>query len=155
MPQYSARAPAKLGSAVFEIETARPSTSLGELACGQPSVSGMPFVRSVGHDRISPRPQHRRRSRRTGTHTAGRMHAACAPSQTNFCRIIDGIGLHRDRSRCRHVNMLGLIGFLLIIWLIFVVLGFVVKGLLWLAIIGIILFVATAAWGWIKRQANT
>ncbi|WP_424809445.1 hypothetical protein [Rhodococcus sp. 27YEA15] len=51
--------------------------------------------------------------------------------------------------------MLGLIGFLLIIWLIFVVLGFVVKGLLWLAIIGIILFVATAAWGWIKRQANT
>ncbi|MFJ7622202.1 hypothetical protein [Rhodococcus qingshengii] len=51
--------------------------------------------------------------------------------------------------------MLGLIGFLLILWLVFVVVGFVAKGLLWLAIIGIILFVATAVWGWIKRNAST
>ncbi|MGK2240031.1 MAG: hypothetical protein ACI9JD_002584 [Rhodococcus sp. (in: high G+C Gram-positive bacteria)] len=59
------------------------------------------------------------------------------------------------RSRCTDVEMLGLIGFLLILWLVFVVVGFVAKGLLWLAIIGIILFVATAVWGWIKRNAST
>ncbi|EME17599.1 hypothetical protein [Rhodococcus qingshengii] len=51
--------------------------------------------------------------------------------------------------------MLGLIVFLLALWLVFVVVGFVAKGLLWLAIIGIVLFVATAAWGWIKRNAST
>lgn len=49
--------------------------------------------------------------------------------------------------------MLALIGFLLIVWLVFVVLGFAVKGLLWLAIIGVVLFVATAMWGWLKRKA--
>jgi LPXTG-motif cell wall-anchored protein len=30
----------------------------------------------------------------------------------------------------------------------------VVKGLLWLAFIGLVLFVATAVWGWLKRRAN-
>jgi uncharacterized membrane protein len=59
------------------------------------------------------------------------------------------------RSRCTNVEMLGLIGFLLVLWLVFVVVGFVAKGLLWLAIIGIVLFVATAVWGWIKRNAST
>lgn len=59
------------------------------------------------------------------------------------------------RSRCTDVEMLGLIGFLLVLWLVFVVVGFVAKGLLWLAIIGIVLFVATAVWGWIKRNAST
>ncbi|MGW8592892.1 hypothetical protein ACWGLC_14430 [Dietzia sp. NPDC055877] len=48
--------------------------------------------------------------------------------------------------------MLRLIGILLIVWLAFAIVGFVVKGLLWLAIIGIVLFVATAAWGWVKRD---
>ena len=43
--------------------------------------------------------------------------------------------------------MLGIVGFLLVIWLVFVVLGFVVKGLLWLAIIGIVLFLVTGAFG--------
>ncbi|MFJ6262877.1 hypothetical protein [Rhodococcus erythropolis] len=50
--------------------------------------------------------------------------------------------------------MLSLIGFLLVLWLVFVVVGFVAKGLLWLAIIGIVLFVATAVWGWVKRNAS-
>lgn len=59
------------------------------------------------------------------------------------------------RSLCTDVEMLGLIGFLLVLWLVFVVVGFVAKGLLWLAIIGIVLFVATAVWGWIKRNAST
>ncbi len=49
---------------------------------------------------------------------------------------------------------MGLIITLLIIWLVLSILGFVVKGLIWLAIIGLVLFVATAAWGWVKRKAN-
>ncbi|MDQ0756131.1 hypothetical protein [Arthrobacter sp. B3I4] len=47
---------------------------------------------------------------------------------------------------------MGLIVALLVIWLILSILGFVVKGLLWLAIIGLVLFVATAVWGWVKRR---
>jgi hypothetical protein len=42
---------------------------------------------------------------------------------------------------------------LLIVWLVLAVLGFVIKGLVWLAIIGIVLFVATAIWGWIRRAS--
>ena len=49
---------------------------------------------------------------------------------------------------------MGLIVALLVIWLILSILGFVVKGLLWLAIVGLILLVATAAWGWVKRKAK-
>lgn len=49
---------------------------------------------------------------------------------------------------------MGIIITLLIIWLILSILGFVLEGLLWLALIGLILFVATAVWGWFKRKAN-
>jgi LPXTG-motif cell wall-anchored protein len=50
---------------------------------------------------------------------------------------------------------MGLIITLLIIWLVLSILGFVLEGLLWLAVIGLVLFVATAAWGWVKRKART
>lgn len=63
--------------------------------------------------------------------------------------------MRRPRFQCTDVEMLSLIGFLLVLWLVFVVVGFVAKGLLWLAIIGIVLFVATAVWGWVKRNAST
>lgn len=43
---------------------------------------------------------------------------------------------------------------LLVIWLVLSIVGFAVKGLIWLAIIGLVLFVATGVWGWIKRKAN-
>lgn len=43
---------------------------------------------------------------------------------------------------------------LLVIWLVFVVVGFVVKSLLWLAIVGIVLFLGTAAYGAIKRRSS-
>ena len=49
---------------------------------------------------------------------------------------------------------MGIIITLLVIWLVLSILGFVVKGLLWLAFIGLILFLATAVWGWLKRKAN-
>lgn len=49
--------------------------------------------------------------------------------------------------------MLALILVALIIFLVLGVLGFVIKGLVWLAIIGIVLFIATAAFGAVKRSA--
>jgi hypothetical protein len=48
---------------------------------------------------------------------------------------------------------MGLIITLLIIWLVLSILGFAIKGLVWLAVIGLVLFVATAVWGWVKRRA--
>ena len=48
--------------------------------------------------------------------------------------------------------MLGLIALLLIVWLVLAVLGFVVKGLFWLAIIGIILFLITGIVGLVRRN---
>lgn len=49
--------------------------------------------------------------------------------------------------------MLVLIIVLLILWLIAAVIGFAFEGLLWLAIIGIVLFVGTALIGLIRRRA--
>jgi hypothetical protein len=44
---------------------------------------------------------------------------------------------------------------LLTLWLILAVVGFALKGLLWLAIIGIVLFVGTVVFGAIRRSGNT
>ena len=49
--------------------------------------------------------------------------------------------------------MIQIIGVLLVIWLVLAVLGFVIKGLLWLAVVAAVLFVATAAIGWVRRNA--
>ncbi|QUQ70243.1 hypothetical protein [Kutzneria sp. CA-103260] len=49
----------------------------------------------------------------------------------------------------------GIIAVLLIVWLAITVLGAVLKGLFWLAIIGGLLFVATAAYGAIKNRSRT
>ena len=48
--------------------------------------------------------------------------------------------------------MLALIVILLIIWLVVAILGSVVKGLFWLTIVGAVLFLGTAAYGWVKRE---
>jgi hypothetical protein len=48
--------------------------------------------------------------------------------------------------------VLGFIALLLIIWLAFIVIGAVVHTLFWLAVIGVVLFLATAAFGWIRRR---
>jgi len=47
-----------------------------------------------------------------------------------------------------------IIAILLIIWLAVSILGFVLEGLFWLAIIGIVLFVATALVGAIRSRIN-
>jgi LPXTG-motif cell wall-anchored protein len=49
--------------------------------------------------------------------------------------------------------MIGLIVFLLILWVVLSIVGFTIKGLFWLAIIGIVLFLATAVFGWFRRKS--
>ena len=48
--------------------------------------------------------------------------------------------------------MLRFLGILLVIWLVITVVGAVVKGLFWLAVLGLLFFAATAAIGWAKRD---
>jgi hypothetical protein len=47
-----------------------------------------------------------------------------------------------------------LIGILLAVWLVVTVVGWLVKGLFWLAVVGLLLFVATAVLGWGKRDSR-
>jgi hypothetical protein len=54
---------------------------------------------------------------------------------------------------CSEDSVAVLIIVLLVIWLIAAVIGFAFEGLLWLAIIAIILFVGTAAIGFVRRNA--
>jgi hypothetical protein len=51
------------------------------------------------------------------------------------------------------VVMIGLIIALLVVWAILAIVGFTVKGLVWLAILGIILFAGTAAFGGFRRRS--
>jgi hypothetical protein len=47
-----------------------------------------------------------------------------------------------------------LIGILLVVWLVLTVIGAVVKGLFWLAVVGALFFAATTAIGWAKRNGQ-
>ena len=51
--------------------------------------------------------------------------------------------------------MIGIVIFLLLLWLVLSVVGFVVEGLLWLALIGILLFVVTGIFGWFRRGSRS
>jgi hypothetical protein len=48
---------------------------------------------------------------------------------------------------------MGILVALLVIWAVVAVLGIVIKGLFWLIIVGAVLFVATAAVGFVKRKS--
>lgn len=50
--------------------------------------------------------------------------------------------------------MLGFIALLLVVWLVLAIVGALVEGLFWLLVIGVVLFVATAAYGWVKRTTG-
>jgi hypothetical protein len=52
------------------------------------------------------------------------------------------------------VPVLRFLGLLLVVWLVITVVGAVVEGLFWLAVIGVLFFVATAALGWNKRETK-
>ncbi|MGH7867893.1 MAG: hypothetical protein ACREP9_09775 [Candidatus Dormibacteraceae bacterium] len=49
---------------------------------------------------------------------------------------------------------MGLIITLLVVWVGFVIVGFAIKALLWLAILGIVLFVATSIYGAIRSRTS-
>lgn len=49
--------------------------------------------------------------------------------------------------------MLAFLAVLLVLWVVLAVIGFVIKGLFWLSVVAIVLLVATAAYGWVKRKA--
>lgn len=50
--------------------------------------------------------------------------------------------------------MWAIIIILLILWAVLAVVGFALKGLLWLGIIGVILFVGTSILGFIRRKSS-
>ncbi|HEY9309720.1 MAG TPA: hypothetical protein VIP82_18110 [Microbacterium sp.] len=50
--------------------------------------------------------------------------------------------------------MLTVIVILLVVWAILAVVGFALEGLLWLGIIGVILFVGTLIFGFVRRAAG-
>lgn len=50
--------------------------------------------------------------------------------------------------------MLGFLVLLLVIWATVSIAGAVIEGLLWLTVVGVLLFLATAAWGWTKHRTS-
>jgi hypothetical protein len=51
-------------------------------------------------------------------------------------------------------SMLTTIVILLVVWAILAIVGFAIKGLVWLAIIGIVLFIGTLVLGLVRRSAR-
>ncbi|NMH99776.1 hypothetical protein [Pseudonocardia acidicola] len=49
---------------------------------------------------------------------------------------------------------MGLLLALLVIWVLMIVLGFAIKTLFWLAVIGVVLFIATGVVGAIRRRGR-
>jgi hypothetical protein len=50
------------------------------------------------------------------------------------------------------MTVLRLLGLLLVIWLAITVIGAVVEGLFWLAVVGLLFFLLTVAFGWGKQK---
>lgn len=50
--------------------------------------------------------------------------------------------------------MVGFLIFLLVLWLVVSVIGAIIEGLLWLTLIGIILFVGTGVFLWLRAKAR-
>ncbi|MFC5061843.1 hypothetical protein [Actinomycetospora atypica] len=51
--------------------------------------------------------------------------------------------------------LLRIIVIALVVWVVLAVIGFVVKGLLWLAFVALALFVVTAVVGAVRRRSHT
>lgn len=70
------------------------------------------------------------------------------PSSTPGGRAGDARGRIRRSVRPMMRLLLGL----LVVWVVLAILGFVVKGLFWLAIVGIVLFLATGGYTAVKSR---
>ncbi|MGY2085912.1 hypothetical protein [Blastococcus sp. SYSU DS0539] len=66
----------------------------------------------------------------------------------------DGVSARNTTTDEKEKPVLGVIALLLVVWLVLAVIGAVVEGLFWLLIIGVVLFLATAAYGWMKRNTR-
>ena len=66
---------------------------------------------------------------------------------------VNGVG--RTLAAVDAEGMWTLLIILLIVWAGLAVFGFVVKGLIWLAVLGIVLFLATLVIGMLRRAAAT
>jgi hypothetical protein len=64
-------------------------------------------------------------------------------------------GVWRLRRPADGGGMWTLLIILLVVWAGLAVFGFVVKGLIWLAVLGIVLFLATLVIGMLRRTAAT
>ncbi len=51
-------------------------------------------------------------------------------------------------------HLLAVIGVLIVVWLVVAIVGAVVEGLFWLFMVGLVLFLLTAAWGWTRRDSR-
>src|SRR3954452_8365939 len=99
---------------------------------------------------------------------SGRRPGACYPSRLRRAGRARGspvrrrsrTGGLRGSSQPRHtrrrleVRVLALIGILLLVWLAITIIGAVIKGLFWLAVVGLIFFLITAAFGWGKHNTR-
>jgi hypothetical protein len=66
------------------------------------------------------------------------------------------VGALSRRAGERSVScMLILVIVLVVLWIILAIVGFAIKGLLWLGIIGIVLVLATVVIGAIRRRSST
>lgn len=59
-----------------------------------------------------------------------------------------------DERRSTVNPMLRLIVVLLVVWLVLAMLGLIIKGLFWLAVLGLILFAVTAVAGFFRRGGS-
>jgi hypothetical protein len=58
----------------------------------------------------------------------------------------------RYGQTAKEAMMLGAIAVLLLLWVVLAVLGVVIKGLFWLFVVGLVLFLVTGALGLFRRR---
>jgi len=88
--------------------------------------------------------------------SAARSSAAARPDEGGQAEIVpSGLGRRRRGTsrQSKEEVVVGIIIGLLVLWVIVAVVGFTVKSLLWLALGGIVLFVATGIVGGVRRRS--
>ena len=112
------------------------------------------FGGAVETPRISVGPPNMAGAAHRGVATETRSRHRCKNFSTQVgARLGNAVSNRYFGAGATEVVMLVLLIVLLVLWLILAIVGFAIKGLLWLAIIGIVLFVGTAAIGVVRRRA--
>jgi hypothetical protein len=75
------------------------------------------------------------------------------PGPATLVATAGGPRVCSDRIRPRQGDaVLRLLGLLLVVWLALTVIGALVEGLFWLAVVGLVFFLLTAVLGWGKQK---